>query len=118
MGLSIGDWKTALIDISESTTLSAEVDLGSEFEDLLVLVPTITSSTVTVHVAKESGGTFYPLHILDDDATGSFASASTAATTSIALLFKIGGIRYIKIACGSAQETTDKTFYVRGINPK
>lgn len=110
-----GVWKTALIDISESTTLSPEVDLGAAFEFLVVLVPTITNSTVSVNVAKESGGTFYPTYRLDDDATGDFLDASTAGTATKRLVFRIGGFQFIKIACGSAQETTDKTFYVRGL---
>lgn len=109
-------WKTALIDISVSATLSAEVDLEAKYEFLTVLIPTITSSTVTVHVAKESGGTFFPMYALDDDATGDFAHATTAATKTHAVIFRIGGVQFIKISCGSTQTTTDKTFYVRGFN--
>jgi hypothetical protein len=116
MGLGVGPWKVALIDQSEDADLSVEVDLGGEFQDLLVLIPLITSSTTTVHVAKESGGTFYPLYILDDDATGCFASATTKAVTSQAIIFHIGGIRFIKIAGGDVQ-AADVEFLVRGINP-
>lgn len=109
-------WKPALVDISVSTTESEEVDLGKEYKKLLVLVPTITSSTVSVEVAKSSGGTYFPLYRLDDDATGDFADATTAATTTKAVIFNIGGAQFIKILCGSAQTTTDKTFYVKGID--
>ena len=111
-----GVWKTALIDISVSATLSAEVDLGGDYEFLLVLIPTITNSTVTVQVAEASGGTFLPVYALDDDATGNFAHATSAATTTMAVTFRIGGVQFIKILCGSAQTTTDKTFRVRGFN--
>ena len=82
----------------------------------MVLIPTITSSTVSISMSRTAGGTYYPLYILDDDATGNFASATSAATTTMAISFETGGAQYIKILCGSAQTTTDKTFYVMGYN--
>jgi len=109
-------WKTALIDISESDTLSNEVDLGSEFDKLTVLVPTITSSTITIHVAKSSGDTYHPIYKLKQEAVADTAQITTAETTSKAVTFNIGGVRYVKVSCGSAQQTTDKTFYVQGYN--
>ncbi len=111
-----GQWKDALVDVSVDADLSEEVDLGAPFEDLVVLIPTIKSATVTVHVAKEKGGTYYPLHILDDDATGSFVSANTAATTSNCIIFRIGGFQFVKIALGATQDN-DTTFVIRGLNP-
>jgi len=115
MGVSVGPWKDALVDISADDDLSLEVDLGALFEELLVLVPTITSSTVGVNVSEAASGTYYPLYILDDDATGDFLSASTAGTATKALLFRIGGVQFIKITCGSGQ-AADRTFRVRGLN--
>ena len=109
-------WKTALVDISVSSTVSEEVDLEGIYANLLVLVPTITSSTVSVQVSMTSGGTFIALYRLDDDATGDFADATTAATTTKAVVFRIGGAQHIKILCGSTQTSSDKTFYVRGFN--
>ena len=108
-------FKEALVDVSADDDLSLEVDLGGNFEFLTVLVPTITSSTVTVRVSDRSGGTFYPLYRLDDDATGDFVDATTAAVTSKAVIFRIGGVQFIKIACGSAQ-AADRSFLVRGYN--
>lgn len=116
MGLGVGPWKTATVDISSDDDLSDAVDLGSEFQDLMVVWPTITSSTVTVHMSNALGGTYFPLHALSRTATGSFASATTAAVTSQAIIFHIGCIRFIKVACGSAQ-AADVEFQVRGINP-
>ncbi len=110
----VGPWKDALIDISVSTTLSSAVDLGGEYEFLAVHIPTITSSTVTITVGESSTGTFYPAYQLDADATGDLAQITAAATTAHALVFQIGGARFIKILCGSTQTTTDKTFRVRG----
>lgn len=108
-----GQWKSAVITIATDDDLTPEVDLGKDFSYVLVLIPTITSSTVTIHVAKGSGGTFFPVYAFDADATGDFAHATTAATTLHAVVFFIGGAQYIKIATGSAQGA-DETFYVRG----
>lgn len=110
-----GAWKTVLIDQSVDDDLSSEVDLGDNFEFLTVLIPAITNSTVTVHIAKESGGTFFPMYALDDDATGDFTHATTQATTTHAVIFRIGGVQHIKISTGSSQ-SGDETFYVRGFN--
>jgi hypothetical protein len=112
--------KTALVDISASTTISEEVDLGAAFKYLLVLIPTITASTVTVHVSDVTGGTFYPLYEIKTqiaaDVYGDFPFLTTSATTAHSVIFMIGGAQYIKIVCGSAQTVTDKTFTVRGFN--
>ena len=113
--MRVSEWKTALIDVSEDDDLSAEVDLGGNYEFLTILIPTLTSSTITIHVSNESGGTFYPVYVPDADATGDFAHATSAATTSHAVTFRIGGTQYIKIAAGSAQ-AADRSFKVRGFN--
>ncbi len=109
-------WKIALIDIDVDDTLSPEVDLGADYEFLMVLIPTITSSTVTVHVAKASGDTYFPVYRLDDDSTGDHPQITTAVATAHALTFQIGGVQYIKIKCDTSQTSTDKTFRVRGFN--
>lgn len=109
-------WKTALIDIDVDDVLSAEVNLGAPYEYLMVLIPTITSSTVTVTVSNASGGTFYPVYVLDADATGDLAQITSATGTSHALVFQIGGVQYIKILCDTSQTSTDKSFTVRGFN--
>ena len=116
MGLGVGPWKTAILAFATDDDLTPAVDLGGEFQDLLVVIPTITSSTVTVHMSNLLDGTYYPLYILDDDATGSFASATTQENVPKAVIFHIGCIRFIKIACGSAQGA-NREFQIRGINP-
>ncbi len=105
-----GVWRTDTIATGTST---AEIDLGNIFEKVLVLIPTITSGTTTVHVSNVSGGTFYPMHALDDDATGSFVHATSAATTTLGVVFNIGGAQHIKVVFGASQTT--KTVTVRGI---
>ena len=109
-------WETATVDISVDANLSTEVDLGKPYEFLTVLIPTITNSTVTVHISESAGGTYFPLYVFDSDATGDFTHATSAATTTHAITFWIGGVRYVKVNCGSTQTTTDKVFKVRGFN--
>jgi len=112
----IGAWKDCQIDISDSTTLSDEVDLGHDFTHLLVLVPTITSTQISVQVAKGSGGTYYPVYdFLDSDADTDVLQATVAATTSKAIIFKIGAVRFIKLLSSQAQ-ASDRDFVVRGFN--
>jgi hypothetical protein len=110
-----GPWKTATLAYATDDDLTPEVDLEDNYEYMTCLIPTIESSTVTVHVAKSSGGTFFPMYEFDDDQTGDFAHATTAATTTHAVIFRVGGCQFIKISLGTGQ-TADRTFYVRGFN--
>lgn len=106
-------WKTATI--AAAGTTSAEVDLELSCNRILVLIPTLgDTATTTVHVSNISGGTFYPVYALDDDATGCFAHATSDATTSMAVVFEIGCAQYIKIKTGASQ-TAETSFLVRGI---
>jgi len=107
-------WITATI--AAAGTTSAEVDLKEAYEFLTVLIPTLgDSATTTVHISNKSGGTFYPVYALDDDATGDFAHATSDATTSHAIIFRIGRAEHIKIVTGAAQ-TAETSFLVRGFN--
>ena len=108
------EWMDAVVD--KAGTTSHAVDLQAGYKELLVLVPTIDSATTTVHVAKEIGGTYYPVYAFDMDGTGAFAHASTKATTSIALVFKIGGARYVKVVFSDAQNTAERVIPIKGIN--
>ncbi len=110
-----GGWKTATLTYGTHTTLTPEVDLGGTYEFLLVLIPTITNSTTSIQVAEASGGTFFPLYALDDDATGCFAHATTQATTTMAVVFRIGGAQFVKVLFGSAQGG-DSTIKIQGFD--
>ena len=59
----IGNWISFLIDISTSTTISDECDLGAPYEYMLLEVPTITSGTLSVQVLRATGGTARNLHL-------------------------------------------------------
>ena len=109
-------WLSALIDQSVDDDLSEEVDLQGHFEFLAVIIPTLDGShTTTVHIAMESGGTYYPIYQLDIASAADFAQLTTGATTAHMVIFRIGGAQFVKIFVGTGV-TTDKTFYVRGFN--
>jgi len=99
-----GSWNDAVITIATDDDLSAAVDLGNNYEFMQVILPTLTSSTVLVHVCDTSGGTYTALG----------NGVATAATTgAYATTFRIGGYQYIKIATGTGQ-ASNRTIKVRG----
>ena len=108
-----GNYGPWLTDTIASGTTTGEINLRNNFKRVIVMVPTITSGTITVHVAKASDGTYFPMYALDDDATGDFAHATSAATNTKAVIFEIGGAQYIKVVFGASQSTLTVT--VRGI---
>lgn len=109
-------WFPVLIDQSVDDDLSEEVDLEGNYEFLTVIQPTLDGAhTVTVHITMTPGGTYYPIYQLDNDATADFQQKTTGLATARSLVFRIGGVQFIKIAVGTGV-TTDKTFYVRGFN--
>ena len=120
-----GPWKSALIDIDRATEFtgddvdrySALVDLEGNFEFVTVFIPTIDSATVTPYVQRDAAVATVPVavQVLDADATGSFAHATTASTGAIAVTFRIGGVQHIRLYTG-ANQAADRTFYVRGFN--
>ena len=121
-----GAWKTATIDIDRATEFTGDdvdqfsslVDLGADFEFILVLCDSaITSATLAPWVQKGSSVADIPavVHALDDDATGAFAHATTAATTQIAVIFRVGAVQYLRIRAGSNQ-AADETFSIRGFS--
>ena len=123
MLITAGGWKSALIDITRATEFVGDdvdqyselVDLGAEYENVMVLVPTITSATVGLCLQRDAAIATIPLplHRLDDDATGSFLDATTAAVTSLFTIFKVGAAQYLRVKCG-ANQAADRQFYVRG----
>ena len=107
----MGAWKTATLT---ATTVSAEIDLGRDFARVLVLVPDLgVSADVTITLAKESGGTFYPLYRLDGDSAASLEGITSADQVAKAIIFPCG-VQFIKILASASQ--TSETFYVRGMD--
>jgi hypothetical protein len=109
MPVQIGRWITFEIDISDSTTISDEVNLGGNYQWLMLEVPTIDTAILTVHVAREAGGTFRSLHTAGADTQ----IASDSGTGDFMWGFPIHGAQFIKVVASAAQ-TADRTFYARG----
>jgi len=124
--MKFGAWKTATIDIDRASEFTGDdvdqfsdvVDLGEDYEFVTVHCDSvITSATLNPWVQKGAAIDEVPVikHVLDDDATGSFAHATTAAVTQVSVTFRIGGYQFLRIRAGAAQGA-DETFSVRGFN--
>jgi len=98
-----------------SGTSTSDIDLGAVCSKVLVMVPTIGSGTITVHVSDSdsTSGTYYPLYALDGNSAADFARITTAQTNTKGVVFDIGASRYIKVVFGATQ--TALTVKVRGI---
>ena len=101
----IGEFKNATITIATDNDLTAAVDLGREYETLLVHIPTIDSANLTCYVAERLASTYYSL--------GSSITVA-AGTGGFADIWDIGGHKYIKIGTSVAQ-TADRIFRVCGV---
>jgi len=107
-------WHTATI--ADEGTTSGAVDLGKPFGSLLIMVPTIDSSTVLIHTAMTAGGTYQALSAIsgnDQDDDPITASASTGAINITVPCF---GWQHLKIVCGTTQTTAATTWYVAGFD--
>lgn len=121
--MKVSQFKTATIDIDRASEFTGDdvdqfsslVDLDSIYENLLVILPDLTSATVSIYVqeTKEIDEVPVVLHILDDDATGSFLHATTAGTGAIACIFRIGGVQHIRVRA-NANQAADRSIKVRG----
>ena len=107
-------WVTATVALNGTT--SGATDLGGYYSHLIVLVPAVDSCTVTVTLSDDNS-TFYPLHVLDADATGSLIQVSATLTTgTAALILPIGGCQYFKVVCSNAQTSLARSFKCKGFN--
>ena len=112
--MKVGKWRDAIITVATDDVLTPEVDLERDYQFLEVVIPTITSATVSVQVAEATGGTFQVYNALGITATGHFLPATTAGVGGITTTFPLGGgFRFIKVATGAAQ-AANRTFRVRG----
>ena len=129
--------KTALIDVNRASEFSGDVvdryskivDLGAKYEFLTVKLPALSASGIVSayvqeddKVTKAAGqhpavvGTI-PLiiHVLDDDATGSFAHSTSSTAGSLSIIFRIGGYQFVRIHVASTQ-SGDRSIKVWGFN--
>jgi hypothetical protein len=126
MSAEPSQWLTATIDIDRTPTefagddvdqYSDLVTMGGIYRYAMVIIPALTSATISICIQPNPLIATVPVAInkLDDDATGHFLHATTAGTGSIAVVFEIGGAEYLRIKA-SANQAADRTFYIRGFN--
>jgi hypothetical protein len=109
-----GEWKTCLIDISESATTSLAVDLGRPYDFMTIELPTITNAQITVQTSKDAASTYQNLYTTDlADGSNSLLKNGTS-TGGIAWQVPLGGFQYIKLLSSANQLTTDKSIKIRG----
>ncbi len=124
--MKVSAWKTLNLDFDRSSDgftdedvdrFTELLDLGEAYEFITVLIPTIESATITPYIQNDEkvATNPFPIHVLDDDATGSFLHATSAGTGGIAVTFRIGGVQYIRLYTG-ADQTADRAFLVKGFN--
>ena len=111
----MAQFRNIVSDTITSGTTTSDIDLGAVCSKVLVMVPTITSATITVHVSDsdQTGGTYFPLYELDGNSAADFARITTNETATKGVVFSIGVSRYIKVVFGASQ--TSLTVQVRGI---
>ncbi len=110
-------WLPALLDISDDPDATVEVDLQGNFEFITVIIPTLSqASKIEAQIARESGGTFYPVWHWDNNAAGDFLGQTTSITTTRVITFNIGGAQFVKLGVEGTNMSSDVTFYVRGFN--
>lgn len=102
-------YKTVTIDISESTTLSAAVDLHGTTPIAVCVPSTFDGTTIKFHASTSLTGTY----VLVEDGGGTPAdllvtvsAASKCVGFSADLQARLRGFRYIKLLTG-VQSTTD-----------
>lgn len=121
-----GTWKLALIDIDRATEFVGDdvdrysklVDLGAEFDKLVIKIPTITSAAISVYVQKTPSEAEVPVGVYYRQPTdlATAAWADTAATTARSIVCDcLGGYQFVRIYSG-ANQAADRSIYVKGVN--
>jgi hypothetical protein len=120
-----GEVQTILLDIDRAAEFSGDdVDqysklcsLGGVFSNVLLYIPTITEAAISLAVQRDASIATVPvaLNILDDDATGHFAHATTAGTAAMAIVFHVGAAEFFRVKAG-ANQAADRTFYAIGFD--
>jgi hypothetical protein len=104
-----GSWATCAC---AAGTTSTECDLGRVYEKVCVLLPTLSSQTIKVQGAKETGATAYDLYTYNPADGHVDQMITESGNGGYYCIFPIGGFQYIKFVCSS---TLTGTFYCRGV---
>ncbi len=123
------DWISILLDYNRAQEFGATDDvdrysalcnLGSAYEYILLYIPDLVASTVSIYVQRDGAiATIpYPLHHGQvTGATPAWGTAAWATTNTSELCYVVipaRGVQYFRLYT-SADQTADVTFYVKGI---
>ena len=101
----------ALIDISESTTVSTVIDLEGKLLVGIVFPAAFEGTTLTFQVSHDNV-TYQALY----DDGGTAVSVTTAASRSVGMTAAkaeaLAPWRYVKLVAGTAQTVTDRELFV------
>ena len=97
----IGQWKAATIALSGTT--SDAVDVGREYEKLLIYLPVLTSATIKIQAAEILASTYADIYTTDKASGNQKQVITTATTGEFMWIAPIGGFKYIKIVSSVAQ---------------
>lgn len=101
-----GEWLDAVI--ANSGTSTDELNLGRAFEFLQIVIPTVTSGTLKLEVAEDTGGTFQSW---GDNITTNTTTGAYSAT------WNLGSYQFIKIV-SSVSQGAERTFRIRGFSTR
>ena len=120
-------WITVTWDIDRTTDTNGDpdkysgvIDLGDNYKELLVWIPTITAAQIGIEGQldgdESTSDVTNPVYDWkDSDADTDVQQLSASETTAKLLTFKIGGLRYVRLY-SSNNQAADRTFYVKGID--
>ena len=96
-----GQWEVATIAFNGTT--STAVDLGREYEKLLIYLPVLTSATIKIQAAEILASTYADIYTTDKASGNQKQVITTATTGQFMWIAPIGGFRYVKIVSSVAQ---------------
>jgi len=98
-----GKWLPVII--ADEGTISAEVNLGLDYDYLEVQIPTLDTCDVGIQTSMTAGGTYQDLSsVVEAVGTGAYND-----------VWYLGGWQFIKLESSETQSTAAVTFYVRGM---
>ena len=100
-----GEWVDAVLTFGTDDDLTAEFDIGKDYELMQIIIPTIDSANLNLEVAELTGGTFQAL--------GVGTPVIVAGTGGFSTTIVLGGWQYLKIGT-SAGQSANRTFRCRG----
>jgi len=119
-----GEWQSTIIDIDRASEFTGDnavrfsglVNLGHEFENVLVYIPALDASgVVSIYLQRDGDEDTVPkqVMIMDDDATGHFVHGTSSGAGDFYITFHPGAAQHLRIHV-AADQAADRTFYVKG----